>query len=357
MWHPFKFLTLSTDKLRASESPAPSSAASHPDESEYQEPEVSQYHLVFSDFFLKGETTLAPFTYFQRDQEATEITKHSMDGYLDGSKSPGRVREYDALSLFHLPNIPKRGRAYMAVAEIFAGITGTASQVVGGASQVIDLTLEDQNAKILESRDILKRTPMKILQFQEDVRPPYRGTYTRTPLNGVAALARNPFRRDLPDQNYDNDSEAEWVEDDDDAEDLNDEDDDEEDEDDEDMEDFLDDENDENAPAKRRLVLQSDIEPVSTGLCWEDRHKQNPNVKMMPFRMEVILGEYPIFDIESHANSHRFETQIHRPILLVLLGAITKVDATTPTSIARYECTQHQSCQDGIGQIILHAHF
>lgn len=166
--------------------------------------------------------------------------------------------------------------------DLIAGITGR-------ASHPIDLTIDDQNAEIIRSRDILKRTPMKLIQFQEDVRPPYRGTYTHQPKNGVHAMARNPFRKDLPDQNYDVDSEAEWVEEDDDAEDLKSDDDDEEEDDDEDMEDFLDDENDETAQAKR-MLLQSDLEPISTGLCWEDKHKRNANVKMMPYRMEVILG-------------------------------------------------------------------
>jgi chromatin assembly factor 1 subunit A len=131
---------------------------------------------------------------------------------------------------------------------------------------------------------------MKLLQFQEDVRPPYRGTYTSRPVTGMTKLARNPMRRDLPNTDYDYDSEAEWQEDED-AEDLKSEgDEDEEVDDDEDMDGFLDDENDEIANS-RRLVLQGDLEPVSTGLCWEDRKKRNTNVKMIPYRMEVILGK------------------------------------------------------------------
>jgi chromatin assembly factor 1 subunit A len=32
------------------------------------------------------------------------------------------------------------------------------------------------------------------------------------------------------------------------------------------------------------------LEPISTGLCWEDRSKRSTNVKMMKYRMEIILG-------------------------------------------------------------------
>jgi chromatin assembly factor 1 subunit A len=114
------------------------------------------------------------------------------------------------------------------------------------------------------------------------------------PLNGISRLARNPLRRDLPNTNYDYDSEAEWVEDED-AEDLNSEGEEEDvemGEDAEEMDGFLDDEGDEMANSKR-LVLQGDLEPVSTGLCWEDHHKRSTNVKMMPYRMEIILGMAP----------------------------------------------------------------
>jgi hypothetical protein len=105
----------------------------------------------------------------------------------------------------------------------------------------------------------------------------------------MTKLARNPFRRDLPNTNYDYDSEAEWVEDED-AEDLKSEDEEEEaEDDDEDMDKFLDDENDETT-SSRRLVVQGDLEPVSTGLCWEDRKRRNSHVKMMPYRMEIIIG-------------------------------------------------------------------
>lgn len=265
---------------------------------ETERPVNPHYKLVFSDFFLKEETILAPITRFERDAETSRIVNTTIDSYLSGDRSPGRERDYDAVSLFHLARKPRRGRQFAAVKDLVA-------EIIGKASHPIDLTLDDQNAGILRSRDVLKRIPLKIIHFKEDVRPPYRGTYTRQPVNGVKALARNPFRKDLPDQNYDHDSEAEWFEGDDDEEDLGSEDDPDEEDDDEDMEDFLDDEGDETAQAKR-LHLQGDLEPVSTGLCWEDKHKRNMNVKMMPYRMEIILGTYTHSCKLRYANKHRY---------------------------------------------------
>jgi chromatin assembly factor 1 subunit A len=175
----------------------------------------------------------------------------------------------------------------MPVREIMA------EYYTGNSSRPIDLTTDSQNTQIKRTGDLLRKIPLKYLRFQEDVRPPYRGTYTSRPVSGMTRLARNPLRRDLPETNYDYDSEAEWVEDEDEAgEDLK-SDDEDEDVDDgrDDMDGFLDDEADETANS-RRLVIQGDLEPISTGLCWEDRSKRSTNVKMMQYRMEVILGIY-----------------------------------------------------------------
>jgi chromatin assembly factor 1 subunit A len=274
---------------RSSMSPAPSSAlavaspaptaATTP-----SKPEQTPYEKLFPEFFVKHEVTLAPFSRFERDEEALETIQKSIDGYILGNRSPGRQRPFEPTALFHLSDLVPRGKRLRPVREIMTEFYS------GNASKPIDLTTDSQNSQIKRTGDLLRKIPMKLLQFQEDVRPPYRGTYTSRPVTGMTKLARNPMRRDLPDTNYDYDSEAEWQEDED-AEDLKSEGDEEEEaDDDEDMEGFLDDENDETANS-RRLVLQGDLEPISTGLCWEDRKKRNTNVKMMAYRMEIILGK------------------------------------------------------------------
>ncbi|KAL5313635.1 hypothetical protein ACEPPN_018056 [Leptodophora sp. 'Broadleaf-Isolate-01'] len=276
-------------KGRTSMSPAPpssnvSAAVASPMKTP-NKPEKSAYEKMFPDFYIQQGVTVAPINRFERDEEAVGAIESLLDSYLLGNRSPGRQRTFDAPALFHTSsahNVP-RGKQYVPVREIMSDFYS------GNSAKPIDLTTDSQNSQIKRSGSSLKGIPMKILHFQEDVRPPYRGTYTSQPVNGMSKLARNPLRRDLPNTDYDYDSEAEWVQDDEDAEDLKSEGDEEEElGDDEDMDDFLDDENDETANS-RRLVLQGDLEPVSTGLCWEDRKRRNSNVKMIAYRMEVIL--------------------------------------------------------------------
>jgi len=275
---------------RSSTSPAPSSglgtSGASPAAATPGRPERSAYDKLFPSFFVKENVTMAPINRFERDEEGSEALQRMIDTYIIEDRSPGRQRDFNASMLFHLSghgNVA-RGKRYMAVREIMTEFSST-------ASRPIDLTTDSQNTQIRRTNDLLKKIPMKFLKFQEDVRPPYRGTYTSRPVHGITKLARNPLRRDLPDTNYDYDSEAEWVEDED-AEDLNSEGEEEDAdvEDGEDMDGFLDDEGDESANSKR-LVIQGDLEPISTGLCWEDQHKRSTNVKMMPYRMEIIMGK------------------------------------------------------------------
>jgi len=249
--------------------------------------DVSYYDKTFPPFFIHSDVKLAPMNRFQRDQEAVESLQQLLDSYIRGDKSLVQKGSFDAVELFHLMDrsLVPRGIRCMPVKEIMAELSGK-------PSRPIDLTTDSQNSQIKRANNLLRKVPLKILKFQEDVRPPYRGTYTSRPVSGMTKLARNPLRRDLPHTDYDYDSEAEWIEDED-AEDLNSEGEKEEDdgEDGEDMDGFLDDENDD-TPNSRRLMLQGDLEPVSTGLCWENRKKRNMNVKMLPYRMEIILGEF-----------------------------------------------------------------
>ena len=279
-------------KGRTSMSPAPqssnvSAAIASPMKTP-NKPEKTAYEKLFPDFYIQQGVTVAPINRFERDEEAVEAIESILDSYLSGDRSPGRQRTFDAPALFHTSSLydTPRGKKLVPVREIMSDFYS------GNSSKPIDLTTDSQNSQIKRTGDLLKGIPMKILHFQEDVRPPYRGTYTSRPVSGMSKLARNPLRRDLPNTDYDYDSEAEWIQDDEDAEDLKSEGDEEEElGDDEDMDDFLDDENDETANS-RRLVLQGDLEPVSTGLCWEDRKRRNWNVKMIAYRMEVILGMF-----------------------------------------------------------------
>jgi chromatin assembly factor 1 subunit A len=280
---------------RTSMSPAPqnlmstlAASAANPAATTPSKPRKTPYEDLFPNFYKKDGVTLAPINRFQRDEEAIEVLHKTIDRHLLGGLTTDTQQAFDAASLFHLEpsrDLRPRGRHYMPVREIMNEFNpGCSSQMA------IDLTTTDsQNTQIKRTTELLRKIPMKILHFREDVRPPYTGTYTKRPVTGTKKLARNPLRRDLPNTDYDYDSEAEWVEDED-GEDIKSDGEDEEDLDDgEDMDGFLDDEGAETMNS-RRLVVQGDLEPVSTGLCWEDGMKRSTNIKMADYRMEIILG-------------------------------------------------------------------
>jgi chromatin assembly factor 1 subunit A len=246
----------------------------------------SEYEKRFPPFFVQSNVTIAPINRFKRDQSATIILEKFFDSYICGQQSLAQQQSFDAATLFNVPDLglKVRGRICVPVSDIM-------SRILGGPRRPIDLTIDSQNMQIKKTRYLLKSVPFKILSFAEDVRPPYKGTYTKLPNHGIRKLARNPFKRDLPKVDYDYDSEAEWVADE--GEDL--ESDGEEDEDGADDEDdlkgFIDDEDDSTTNA-RKIVLQGDLEVQSTGLCFEDQNRRNPNPRMPEYQMEIIHGEF-----------------------------------------------------------------
>jgi chromatin assembly factor 1 subunit A len=243
----------------------------------------SEYEAQFSSFFIKENVTLAPTTRFERDETAVGRLEKVLDSYIIDQKAPKRDQSFNASELFNIPtSLAVRGKSIIPVKDIM-------SQILGGASRPIDLTTDSQNSKIKNTRNLLKAVPYKILKFAEDVRPPYTGTYTKLPLSGMRTLARNPTKRDLPGVDYDYDSEAEWEEPGEDEEDLGSEGEDEEDDGEEDLDGFLDDAEDETINA-RKLVMNGDLEPKVTGLCWEDEKGRGPELKMYGYVMEVMHG-------------------------------------------------------------------
>ena len=164
----------------------------------------------------------------------------------------------------------------------------------GTSQNPIDLTNSQRSKSAQEPLDLLKTIPIKFLKFIEDVRPPYVGTYTRVRDPAIARqICRNPFTRGLPITDYDYDSEAEWEEPGE-GEDLDSEGEEEiESEDGDDMEGFLDDEDaadSAKALQKRRLVT-GNLEPISTGLCWEDDSNYQALRDLAQYQLEFMLGK------------------------------------------------------------------
>ncbi|OOF90302.1 hypothetical protein ASPCADRAFT_510944 [Aspergillus carbonarius ITEM 5010] len=235
---------------------------------------ASDYQREFPDFFLQSHTTVAPPHRFQRDCDALHHMREKVDAFLKGANAglpaPLLFRPSDLFQM--MPYKRRCGKLPASVKEILLQMQNLADhpEISDGAQK---------------PRDLLKQVRMKSLRFNEDVRPPYQGTYSRhLPATSARRMMRNPFRRELPETDYDYDSEAEWEEPEE-GEDLDSEEEEEGSEDGEDdMDGFLDDEDDHPIDGKRRLIV-GDLEPVNTGIRWQE-HGVDPELQV--YRMETI---------------------------------------------------------------------
>lgn len=232
--------------------------------------EKTAYERMFQPFFVKQHVRVA----WQRpwlDDEAAEAKTRILDEYVSGERAPADVAPFNPLEALQVPAKPRReGRTHPSVRAVMDEL--------------------QENPAALEK---LRRVPVKLICFRQDVRPPYCGTLTAIPQGGELRLrraARNPNGRVMELQ-YDYDSEAEW-QDDEPGDDLDDLDDEEEEADDEDdMDGFLDDSED--AGVARR-IFANEMEPESTGVCWDG---DEGAAKLKPYRMEVMLGMSPVWPL------------------------------------------------------------
>lgn len=216
------------------------------------------YENCFLPFFVPDHTDVAPTNRFKLSRRVDfEVTPDSETTVCDVRECFGRPR--------------KRMRKTVQVRDVIRNMQAT-------GLDLIDLDSE--------ALDALGSTTYKCLQFREDIRPPYQGTFTRAVSPGRGRkISRNPFTRSLPRVNYDYDSEAEWEPPGEDDEELGDDDEmsDAEDAAD-DMADFLDDAED----IARRKGPLSDMNPVSSGLCWVGEVFDDHGTNLEQYRMDFL---------------------------------------------------------------------
>ncbi|KAL8636423.1 MAG: hypothetical protein Q9228_006180 [Teloschistes exilis] len=245
---------------------------------------ASDYERQFPSFFLQSHTILAPHNRFERDSDGLQYTQTGLDTKLS-NPTVGDVRpRFSPEEMLQLS--PHKRRKHKGVHPRVKEIV---EQLNGSPHNPMDLTDPHKLQQSQQISNALKKVSIRILKFAEDIRPPYVGTYTRLQ-NPAAArkICRNPFTRGLPSTDYDYDSEAEWEEPGE-GEDLDSEGEEEaESEDGDDMDGFLDDEDTTDGP-KRRLIT-SNLEPISTGICWEDGNGHQVSLALAQYRLEVILG-------------------------------------------------------------------
>ncbi|KAL8855675.1 MAG: hypothetical protein Q9178_007686 [Gyalolechia marmorata] len=263
--------------------------------------ELSEYTRRFPPFHQQSYTILAPPSRFERDEEGLQYIRRNIDERISEPSPTDHNSSFDPNEVFHLLSCKRRklNPPQLCVKEIMEQLHGT-------SHNPIDLTGLQRLKAPPQPWDLMKTIHTKFLKFIEDVRPPYIGTYTRVQDPATARrICRKPCTRGLPTMDYDYDSEAEWEEPGE-GEDLDSEGEEEiESEDGDDMEGFLDDEDvadSAKALQKRRLVT-GNLEPISTGLCWEDDNNYQAHRDLAHFQLEVIL-ENPTAPIDPYSTAY-----------------------------------------------------
>ncbi|KTW29806.1 hypothetical protein T552_01011 [Pneumocystis carinii B80] len=231
----------------------------------------SDYEKCFIPFFVKQYALLSDQHAFVRNLDERMTIMKDMDAFLDSDFSIISPIKH-LLSLFKTKPVLlfRQPKSHITVKYL--------------------LQKYEQSDSTEDLLNKLKIFPMKLLQFKEDVRPPYYGTFSKS---SFILTPRNPFKIDKGLFNYDYDSEAEWIEEEE-GEDIDNMDDSEEEEEaaalkeDEDDRDFLDDEGESNNTKKKVIV---NLIPSVKGLYWQ--HSNNMDTDdyelFKKFKMNSLL--------------------------------------------------------------------
>lgn len=159
------------------------------------------------------------------------------------------------------------------------------------ANDVLNIA-NDEKSTEKDIFDALLTLPFKHLQFEENVRPPYQGTFSRSIPGGVPRA--NPFFTEGSSLNYNYDSDLEWSPEDEEGEDLDNDDDESDDatmdEEEEDMDDFL--SSDENEGTNRRRILG----PLKPFISWNDGEQDQDLYKSM--ELDILLRNEEVDSID-----------------------------------------------------------
>jgi chromatin assembly factor 1 subunit A len=273
----------------------------------------SDYEEYFLPFFRKEHTVVAPEHAFQRDAECRVAVNRALDGVLslqdegdekgdpdvmdvDEAKTVSagfpRITRDELIELLHIPPHKaraKRGRMCgYSTKDVMARINTPDDPGLPLLKPTISSLINSGEAKTSAYYvRLLNSLPHKYLKFAEDVRPPYVGTYSRIPTSSGLFHGRKPFQRALPGVNYDYDSEADWVADDE-GEDLLSEDEDDKDSDGGDsLDGFLDDEDDDVGLKRGGMGV---LMATNSGMCWQDANGKNPRPDLDEMRIEILLS-------------------------------------------------------------------
>lgn len=256
-----------------------------------RKPARKRFDDVFQPFFQKAHVSLAAWNRHldTKDIPAScnaldeALQAHDQQGSADGSHD---ARKTELRSL----KAVRRGPF-----SVIPTVKDIVPLIQGSLERPVDLTGSRNGKTDTDPMRLLKFLPIKALQYFEDVRPPYRGTFSKQPPpKSQLRFGRNPFEKSLPEVNYEYDSEAEW-EHPEEGEDLDVEsEDDAESEDDGEMAEFLDDADaDSKLPdGNRRRVTTGDLQPFCSGLQWEDVRGKPHVAEGAPVMQDFSFGKF-----------------------------------------------------------------
>lgn len=232
------------------------SSAEQSSRNDAQDAADHDYRTFFLPFTLPSHATLPPG--YLREVDASE---HAL---FDETLRNAKDKEVESIQhILGVATPQQRGNLPARASAVIERLQDT-------RHQPIDLT-EDSPNQHDPSID-LANIDIKHLHFCEDVRPPYTGSYTKVISSSKAAkAARNPTFHVREDTHYGYDSEAEWEEPEEGEDLLSDGEEEVEsvgsaDE----MDGFVDDGEVEDDPRAGRRFVAAELEPVSSGMCWED---------------------------------------------------------------------------------------
>ncbi|KAI5802157.1 chromatin assembly factor 1 subunit A-domain-containing protein [Pyronema domesticum] len=259
------------------------------------------YDDYFLPFYVKKDMVVAPTHSFERDEEARLAICRAMDEALSLPHGPsngdememdgpapvrGGLTKEEIVELLHIPPHKARARRGRILQYSTKDVLSRIENPDDPAFPPLITGRKPPTS--YNSRyylDLLNKLPHKFLKFAEDVRPPYSGTYSRVPTSSGLRKGRNPFDRALPDTNYDYDSEAEWVADEDGEELLSEDEDDKESDGEDSLDGFLDDEEDDGLKRAGMAILV----PTNTGMCWEDANGKTIRADLEDMRIGLLL--------------------------------------------------------------------
>ncbi|KAK4982986.1 Ceramide glucosyltransferase [Elasticomyces elasticus] len=233
---------------------------------------ISDYERTFLPYALPRFTALAPYNRFSRTREELDAQQQAFDCALtdqqqdDPGKVPTPVLSDTLHEFFPFKGHTRRGVPQFRAKDLVENLQGTLQRPV-------DLTGDENSIADYDESNLWASLVVKNLEYAEDVRPSYRGTYTTiTSDRDIGRLRTNPFCHVRKDTDYDYDSEAEWEEPEEGEDLLTDGEEETESVGDADeMEGFLDDEDASSSLKTKKRLINGDLKPVSTGLCWDDR--------------------------------------------------------------------------------------